>query len=335
MDMSTVFTQRSLATTDVRIDLHPGYKRVFRQHELTVGLILPLETHPDSPQPAMRDHIAMAQRAEDLGVAALWARDIPFYDPTYGDVGQIFEPLIYLTHLAAATRHITLGTAGVVLPMREPLLLAKQLNSLDHLTDGRLVVGMSSGDRPSEYPVFGIDFETRGERFREAFRVYRNVSERAFPRFTSPHFGQSAGSLNMLPKPPYGRTPAIAVGRSQQTLSWVAENMDGFLGFVPDPEDLGGFAKDWQDVVQQTSGGDTFKPLAFGGFLYLHPKPNHPFKRIKGGFAIGSRALRHFLEQARDVEVNHVALNPKVTPRPYTEILEELGSIVLTVFSGK
>jgi luciferase-type oxidoreductase len=334
MDMSTALVYESSATSAVRFDFHPGYRRVFRQRELTVGLILPLETHPDSPQPTMRDHIAMARRAEDLGVAALWARDIPFYDPAYGDVGQIFDPLIYLTHLAAVTRTITLGTAGIVLPMREPLMLAKQLNSLDHLTEGRLIAGMSSGDRPSEYPVFGIDFETRGDRFREAFAVYRNVSERAFPHFTSRDFGQSSGALDMLPKPPYGRTPAIAVGRSQQTLSWIGENMDGFLGFVPDPDGLASFGSDWQDVVRHASGENAFKPLAFGGFLYLHPTPNYPFKRIRGGFAIGSRALRDFLEQARDAGVNHVALNPKVTPRPYTEILEELGSIVLPAFSA-
>ena len=334
MDMSAPLRERS-PTNAVRIESHPGYQRVFRQRDLTVGLILPLETHPDSPQPTMRDHIAMAQRAEDLGVAALWARDIPFLDPAYGDVGQIFDPLIYIAHLAAATRTIALGTAGVVLPMREPLLLAKQVNSLDHLTEGRLVIGMSSGDRPSEYPVFGIDFETRGERFRDAYSVYRNVSENTFPRFASPRFGQSAGLLDMLPKPPYGRTPAIAVGRAQQTLAWIAENMDGYLGFAPEPDQLDGFGKEWRESVQLAAGGSAFKPVAFGGFLYLHPKPHQPFKRIKGGFLIGSRALRDFLEQARDAGVNHVALNPKVTPRTYGEILDELGSIVLPAFSGK
>lgn len=335
MDMSAPLAQAASATSAVRLDSHPGYQRVFRQHELTVGLILPLETHPHSPQPTMHDHIAMAQRVEELGVAALWARDIPFFDPAYGDVGQIFDPLIYIAHLAAATRTITLGTAGIVLPVREPLLLAKQINSLDQLTDGRLVVGMSSGDRPSEYPIFGIDFETRGERFREAFGVFREVSEHAFPRFTSARFGQSTGSLDMLPKPPYGRTPAIAVGRSQQTLEWVAEHMDGFLGFVPDPAELDSFGRDWRDRVKHAPGGATFKPLAFGGFLYLHPKPDYAFKRIRGGFAIGSRALRDLLERARDAGVSHVALNPKVTPRPYAEILDELGSVVLPSFAAR
>src|SRR6201996_5573990 len=185
MDMSLPIHESRPAIHAPDVKSHPGYRRVFREQQLTVGLILPLETHPHSPQPTMRDHISMAQRAESLGVAALWARDIPFFDPAYGDTGQIFDPLIYIAHLAAATRHITLGTAGIVLPMREPMLLAKQINSLDQLTQGRLVVGMSSGDRPSEYPVFGIDFDTRGERFRDAFGVYRKVGEQSFPRFDS------------------------------------------------------------------------------------------------------------------------------------------------------
>jgi luciferase-type oxidoreductase len=335
MDMSLPLTEREPAPDATRIDSHPGYNRVFREGELTVGLILPLETHPQSPQPTMRDHIAMAQKAEEIGVAALWARDIPFFDPAYGDVGQIFDPLIYIAHLAAATRNITLGTAGIVLPLREPLLLAKQINSLDQLTDGRLVVGMSSGDRPPEYPIFGIDFDTRGERFRDAFGVYRKVGERSFPRFSSARFGESDGSLDLLPKPPYGRTPAIAVGRSQQSLEWIADNMDGYLGFVPDPDKLNDFGKDWRDLASHAGNDRSGKPLAFGGFLYLHPNPQYAFRRIRGGFAIGSRALRDLLARARDAGVNHVALNPKVTPRPYAEILDELGSIVLAEFAAK
>ncbi len=283
----------------------------------------------------MRDHIAMARKAEGIGVAALWARDIPFFDPAYGDIGQIFDPLISIGHLAAATRNIALGTAGIVLPLREPLLLAKQINSLDHLTDGRFIAGMSSGDRPSEYPIFGIDFETRGERFREAFGVYRNVGERSFPHFSSARFGRGDGSLDLLPKPQYGRTPAIAIGRSQQSLEWIAENMDGFLGFVPDPDQLNEFGKNWRDLMPRSVSGVNRKPLAFGGFLYLHTDPRYPFRRIRGGFAIGSRALRDLLEQARDAGIHHVALNPKVTPRPYDDILDELGSIVLPAFSAR
>jgi luciferase-type oxidoreductase len=143
---------------------HPGFQRLFQPGQLTVGLILPLETHPGRPAPTMQGHIEMAQRAERLGFGALWLRDIPFYDPQYGDVAQIFEPMVYMSYLAAATSRIALGTAAIVLPTREPLVFAKQATSLDHLSGGRLVLGLSSGDRASDYPMFGIDFDSRGER---------------------------------------------------------------------------------------------------------------------------------------------------------------------------
>jgi len=336
MDMSAPLAIPAEPRPHIDLQAHPGYRRVFQPGALTVGLILPLETHPHTPHPTMEGHLQMAQRAEQAGVAALWARDIPFFDPRYGDSGQIFEPLIYIAQLAAATRQLTLGTTGIVLPTREPLLLAKQINTLDRLTGGRVVIGMSSGDRPAEYPAFGIDFDSRGERFRDAFNMYRNASEVNFPRVASARFGELDGSLNLLPKPPFGRVPTIAVGRSQQTLDWIAAHMDGYLGFVPTPESLSTFAREWNDTGSRAQQPDTaqqrFNPLAFGGFLYLHPRPDYPFKRIQGGFAIGSRALRAFLEQAREAGISHVALNPRVTPRDYAEILDELQRDVLPYF---
>jgi luciferase-type oxidoreductase len=336
MDMHIPFPEPQVERAPFPLQGHRGYDRIFRRDALTVGLILPLETHAASPHPTMADHLQMAQRAEQAGVAALWARDIPFYDPQYGDSGQIFEPLIYIGHLATATQNITLGTTGIVLPMREPLMLAKQINSLDRLTGGRIVIGMSSGDRPSEYPVFGIDFDSRGERFRDAYDVYRSVSEKNFPRFESGRFGHGDGSLTMLPTPLFGRVPTMAVGRSQQTLGWIASNMDGYLGFVPEPVKLKSFVDEWKATNRQTNGdnspGDEAKPLAFGGFLYLHPQRDYPFRRIGGGFAIGSRALRDFLDQAREQGVSHVALNPRVTPRDYRQILDELHQDVLPYF---
>ncbi|WP_376776863.1 LLM class oxidoreductase [Paraburkholderia youngii] len=332
MDMSAITAIKASAPIEPALSEQPAWRRVFREGALTVGLILPLETHPDSPFPTMRDHVAMAQRAESMGVAALWMRDIPFYDPAYGDAGQIFEPLVYIASLAAVTSEVALGTTGIVLPMRDPLLLAKQVNSLDQLTNGRLLLGMSSGDRPSEYPVFGIDFDTRGERFRDAFQTYRTVGEQPFPVFSSLRFGKSDGTLDMLPKPQYGRIPAIAVGRAQQSLEWIAAHMDGYLGFVPRPDALDAFVRGWNEHVAHSMGREAFKPIAFGGYLYLHPRPDYPFRTIRGGFVIGSRSLRYFLEQAREAGVSHVALNPKVTPRPYADVLDELHSEVLPYF---
>jgi luciferase-type oxidoreductase len=131
---------------------------VFQPSRLTFGFIAPLEGYPDTPAPTMRDHLAMARKADEAGIAALWLRDVPFYDPSFGDVGQVFDPMVYAGFLAGVTSTIAICTAGIVMPLRDPLAIAKQATSLDHLTD-RFLLGLSTGDRPIEYPAFGADFD--------------------------------------------------------------------------------------------------------------------------------------------------------------------------------
>lgn len=311
---------------------HPGFQRLFQPSRLTIGLILPLETHPGRPAPTMRQHVQMAQRAEQLGFGALWMRDIPFYDPRYGDVAQIFEPLVYIGYLAAATSRIALGTTGIVLPTREPLILAKQVASLDQLSGGRLVLGLSSGDRISDYPMFGIDYDTRGERYREAYGVLRTLTEQHFPRYQTEHFGAADGRLDLVPMPPFGRVPAIAVGQAQQGMDWLARELDGYLAFAPAPEQLKALGAQWRAQVRGEAGANLFKPLGAGGYFDLSTDPDQPFQRIPGGFRAGRNGLREYLELARAAGVSHVALNPKVSRQPYDEIMDELSQYVLPHF---
>jgi len=331
--MSLISTLEAARTWSVpHTSGHPGNCRLFAPGELTVGLILPLETHPDTPAPTMAGHLEMARLADDSGFGALWMRDVPFYDPRYGDVGQVFEPLVYLAALAVATRRIALGTTGIVLPLREPKMLAKQVTTLDQLSAGRMVLGLSSGDRPAEYPLFGVDFESRGERFREAFDVYRTVTEGTFPQFDSARFGQSQGTVDLVPKPPFDRTPAIAVGRAQQSLQWLAENMDGFIAPSPPMDQMDSFVTAWRSAVQAAHGDSAFRPLGIAGYLDLVEDRDHPFQQLRSGFRSGSRALLPFLRTAQAAGVNHVAFNPKVSRRPYAELMSDLADDVLPVF---
>jgi len=311
---------------------HPGFQRLFQPHALTIGLILPLETHPGKPAPTMADHVKMAQRAEALGFGALWMRDVPFYDPAYGDVAQIFEPMVYIGYLAAATNRIALGTTGIVLPTREPMYLAKQATTLDQLSDGRLVLGLSSGDRQSDYPMLRIDYESRGERYRDAYSVYRTLAEQRFPDFHSARFGGSSGTLDLVPKAPYGRVPSIAVGQAQQTMGWLAQHLDGLLTGSPPIDRLNEFGAEWRAHVAAAAGPELFKPLGIGGFFDLSSNPDAPFQRMPGGFRAGRNGLRAYLEKARTAGVSHVALNPKVSRQPYAEILDELAEFVLPEF---
>ncbi|MEH6412545.1 LLM class oxidoreductase [Pseudomonas sp. NPDC089395] len=329
--MNSVAAPAELDLPAPRLDGHPGYRRLFEERKLTIGLIMPLETHPGRPAPTMADHGEMAQRADTLGFGALWLRDVPFYDPHYGDVAQIFDPVPYLGYLAAITKRIALGTTGFVLPFREPLIFSKQMTSLDHLSNGRLMMGISSGDRPAEYPLFGIDFETRGSRFRESYEVLRSLTEESFPAFESPLFGRSNGEFELVPKPVIGRTPALAVGRSQQSLAWIAEHMDGLIRSAPEPYQLKAAAMEWRSALVEFDSS-VFKPLGIGAFVDLFENADAPLRRSFGGIRTGRNMLKEYLHEAQEAGINHFALNLKVSHRPYREILQELAEEILPHF---
>lgn len=132
-------------------------------------------------EPDMQRHAALAKLVDQLGFRALWVRDVPVYDPSFGDAAQVFEVFTYLGYLAGITQDILLGTAAVVLPIREPLLTLKAAATVQQLSGNRLLMGVASGDRPVEYPLFGRDFPGRGANFRNQVDLLRDHARAHLP----------------------------------------------------------------------------------------------------------------------------------------------------------
>src|SRR5574339_21073 len=132
-----------------------SYYRIFKPKHLTLGVIFAIEAY-EGEIPKIERQVELAQRAEELEFSALWFRDVPLYDPSFGDVGQIYDPWVYLGYVARHTRRIALATGSIVLPLRHPLHVAKAAASIDQLSGGRLVLGVASGDRAIEFPAFGL-----------------------------------------------------------------------------------------------------------------------------------------------------------------------------------
>ena len=139
---------------DSRFASRPGYARMFRPGALTLGVFFPLESY-DGPVARMdvAEQAERAVQAERAGFAALWARDIPLPAPAFGDTGQVYDPWIWLAHIAARTSRIALATGSTVLPLRDPVDTAKSAASLDLLSGRRLVLGAAPGDRGVEFPA--------------------------------------------------------------------------------------------------------------------------------------------------------------------------------------
>lgn len=316
--------------------IHQGFARAFRREGMSLGFILPLEAYPNRPAPTMADHLSLAKLADDLGFAALWARDVPTYDPEFGDVGQIFDPFTYLGFLAAHTRRIALGTGAAVATLRHPIHLAKAAASLDRLSGERFILGVASGDRPAEYPAFKLehDYQSRGERFREAFEMFRQVSEQDFPVGDFPRFGRLNGRLDTVPKSSTGRIPAIVTGRAQQDISWIASEADGWFYYYMDLQSIGVLAQAWHAAVIDACGSETFKPFVQGMYIDLDRDPNAPLRPLRSGLRGGRDAIREYLTRLQAKNVSHVAFNLKFSHRSAMEVLDEMAEHVLPYFQS-
>ena len=307
-----------------------GFDRMFAPTQLTLGVFFAIESYSGSI-PKMEHQVALAKRAEALDFAALWFRDVPLYDPNFGDVGQIYDTWVYLGYIAAQTSRIALATGSVVFPLRHPVHLAKAASSIDVLSGGRLVLGVASGDRPVEYPAFNIDFTTRGERFRETLHYFRTALDTSFPAIDSP-LGQFNG-VDLIPKPHGERIPALITGRSQQSLEWIAENGDGWITYPRSLDQQAGMVNSWRELTKNAPGG--FKPFSQSLYIDLVEDPGAPPRPIHLGFRSGRNHLIEFLGASREVGVNHIALNLKYGTRPAVDVLEEIGQEVLPFFPSQ
>ncbi|KQO21109.1 hypothetical protein ASF10_13345 [Flavobacterium sp. Leaf82] len=225
-----------------------GFSQMFKKNQLTLGFFFAIESYPGAI-PTMKHQVELAKRADEAGFAALWTRDVPLYDPSFGDAGQVYDPWVWLGYMAAHTKDITLATAAIVTTLHHPIDIAKAAASVDNLSEGRLLLGIASGDRPLEYPAYGIDFESRGQRFTETLDYMNALWENDFPQIKSPLGNMNAGDL--LPKPLNGRIPLTVIGNSRQSVEWIAQNADAWMMYPRDLQTQFLVIKRWQDEITE------------------------------------------------------------------------------------
>jgi luciferase-type oxidoreductase len=313
------------ANKGARPDQARGFQKMFAPGKLTLGVFFPIEAF-QGDQPTMRDQECLAQRAEALGFAALWFRDVPLRDPKFGDIGQVFDPWVYLGWIAAQMQQIALATGSLVITLRHPLHTAKAAASIDQLTHSRLVLGIASGDRPVEFPAFGVDVEQRSALFRENLRVIRTVLYEQFPTLQSP-YGTLDGTADLVPKP-IGKLPMLVTGHSGQKLDWIAEHSDGWITYPRGVQRQAEVVAHWRATVDAVAPG-AFKPFVQSFYVDLAEDPDAPPVPIHLGYRGGRHIIFRVLDTLRAIGVNHVILNFKYGSRNAADVLEEIGQEIL------
>ena len=180
--------------------------------------------------------LKMGKAIEDIGYDhidifdhVVMGHPIPGRPPgPYNAAMPILEPFVTLGYLAAATTRVTMGTEVLVLPQREPALVAKQVSTLDTLTGGRIRLGVGVGWQESEYEALGSNFRDRGARMDEAIALLRAYWTDAHVNFAGKHY--RANEMAMEPKSPQGgRLPIWIGGASDAALRRVGRLGDGWL----------------------------------------------------------------------------------------------------------
>jgi luciferase-type oxidoreductase len=302
-------------------------QRVFSEDHLSIGLTLPM-LRAGRIVADFREQVELATLADKLGFRALWVRDVPLNSADYPDPVGHLDPWVLLGALASNTKQIALASGAIVLTLRHPLHIAKAAISMDALSDGRFLLGLGSGDRPPEYAAFGIDGETRRERYRrhwETVAAALDVPSRVIPDEAPP----DAPEFFLLPRAT-SRIPMLAVGSGGQSVDWIARHSRGWMTYHRAPEQQQARYSMWRAAVSRMPS-PAFRAFGEAMRLDLADNADEAASELSLGYRVGRRGLIGILEAMRDAGTHHVTFNLN-GPRSPLEVMEEIAREVLPQF---
>jgi probable F420-dependent oxidoreductase len=200
---------------------------------MQLGIHLPHAGEQATPA-LIRRH---AMRAEALGFDDVWVSEhIIVPRKEFPRSPLFYDPVVTLSYVAAVTERVRLGTTVLVLPMRHPLPLAKELATLHNLSNGRLILGAGVGWLEPEFAALGVPFRERGRRMDEGIAMMRAVWTQDPVTFEAKYIPAKITEMTMLPQP-ISHIPLWIGGSSDAALKRTARIADGWHGSRETPEE--------------------------------------------------------------------------------------------------
>lgn len=180
--------------------------------------------------------VRIAAAAESAGFESVWTGEHvvlpdPHRPPSPASPSTPFlDPAVALAYIAAATERIRLGTGIIILPQRNPLVLAKELASLDRVCKGRLIFGVGAGYLKAEFEALGISFENKGARTREFLEAMVALWTEEKPSYRGRFVDFSR--INAFPRPVQQPHPPIIMGgHTAPAFRRAVTQCNGWYGF--------------------------------------------------------------------------------------------------------
>ncbi|HEX5816433.1 MAG TPA: TIGR03619 family F420-dependent LLM class oxidoreductase [Methylomirabilota bacterium] len=250
----------------------------------------------------------MARRAEDLGYASAWVFQRLFYpvaprNEYYGSPGawpeafrSALDPVVALAWAAAHTRTLRLGVSVLVMPFYQPLVLAKQLATLDVVASGRLDVGVGIGWSVDEFEAAGVPADRRGARADEFLKVLTAAWGDDPVEFAGEFY--RIPRAHVRPKPVQRpRPPLLVGGYSEAVLRRAATLADGYTGGNIPLADLEGVVARVRSAARAAGRNPDGFPIVCRGSFRLTAEP----------LGAGRRALWGSADEIRDDVARYAA----------------------------
>src|SRR5438874_5402897 len=225
-----------------------------------IGYLLPTREQVMQGRPEAAPLLALAERAEGLGYDSIWVGDSILARPRH-------EPLTLLSAVAARTRNAELGTAVLLPALRNPVVLAHGIATLDQISEGRFILGVGiASDVPNiraEFVACGVPFEKRVGRMLEGLRLARELWN-GEPVTWNGRWVIETAALGPAPHRP-GGPPIWIGGMVRPSLERVGRLYDGWFPNSPDP---GKWREQWGEIhrIAREAGRN---PAALTGAVYL------------------------------------------------------------------
>ncbi|WP_108494928.1 TIGR03619 family F420-dependent LLM class oxidoreductase [Promicromonospora sp. AC04] len=213
----------------------------------------------ESPTMPVRTLVDLARTAEDLGYTTAWLPDHVLPPGEYGSAfGGVYEPLVTIGHLAAVTERLRFGTSVLVVPLRDPFVLAKQVATLHQLSGGRVVLGVGVGWNVPEFDAVGADHPHRGAVTDDALALLEHLFSGGAAPYRARRFSYEEGVFAPVPD---GRVPIMVGGNSNAALRRAARYGDVWQGIPADP---GAFAERVRALAELAGERDVQPALRIG-----------------------------------------------------------------------
>ncbi|MGH7885484.1 MAG: LLM class flavin-dependent oxidoreductase [Thermodesulfobacteriota bacterium] len=263
--------------------------------------------------------LELSVTAEELGYDSLWVSDHVVVPKDHKGFGNIFyDPIVTLSFIAAKTNKIKLGTSVIVLSYRNPIVFAKEISTLDVLSEGRIILGVGAGWLKEEFDALGINYNERGLQTNEALKIMKELYLKESYDFKGKYYKFS--KIEFYPKPFNNRIPQIWVGGgSPSALKRSVEYGDGWHAVGSSPDEIKEKLAEINNLLlKYGKNREKFIISVRKNLQIIHKRIENKKENLRGSL----EEIKIGLQDYKDAGVNHIVF--QILGNSFKDILETM-----------